>query len=302
MNAITYTRQGSPDVLQLKTVARPQPKESEVLIRVHAGSVTAGDVIMRRLHPMLVWAFHLFGMKRRQIPGVELAGTVAAVGSAVTRFQVGDSVFGTTTGLGAGANAEYVCVPEAWKMGVIALKPATASFEEAAVLPVGAMTALFLLRKAGIEPGQKVLVYGASGSVGAYAVQLARHLGAEVTGLASGPNLELVASLGAGRTLDYTQEHWVEGAGQHDVVFDAVRKLPSTQARRLLKAGGRKLSVASPTSERIDDLLVIKELVEAGSLKAVIDRRYPLEQVAEAHRYVETGHKRGNVVITVIPD
>lgn len=302
MKAITYTRQGPPEVLQLKEVAKPQPAENEVLIRVHAATVTVGDVLMRKLHLLLVWIFHLFGMKRRQIPGIELAGTIEAVGSAVTRFQVGDSVFGTTTGLPAGANAEYVCVPEEWKMGVLAPKPANVSFAEAAALPVGAMTALFLLRKAEIQPGESVLIYGASGSVGAYAVQLARHFGAEVTGVASEGNLELVKSLGAGRALDYNQEAWFEAAGRHDVVFDAVRKLPSGQAKALLKQDGRRRSVASPTSERTEDLLMVKELVEAGSLKAVIDRRYPLEQVAEAHRYVETGRKRGNVIITVIPD
>lgn len=299
MKAIDCSRSGPPDVLRLIEVDKPVPKANEVLVKVRASTVTAGDVIFRKMPFLLQLILQVFGLPRKKIPGHELAGEIEAVGEAVSRFKPGDQVFGTTTGLVYGANAEYVCVPEEWKMGVLALKPANASYEESAALPVGGMTAIYLLREADIQPGQKVLVYGASGSVGAYAVQLAKHFGAEVTGVCSSANEELVKSLGADKVIDYGHQEWAQMGENYDVVFDAVRKLSSSQIKGLLKETGIQLSVKSPTAEQNETLLFLKQLVEEGKLTAVIDRRYPLEQTAEAHRYVETGRKRGNVVISV---
>ena len=200
MKAIVTTKQGPPEVLQLQEVAKPIPRDAEVLIRVHAATVTPGDVMLRKLHPAMFILMRLFGIRRKKIPGHEFAGEVEAVGPAVTRFKPGDAVFGTTTGLSTGANAEYVCLPEAWASGVLALKPANLTYAEAAAVPVGGMTALQLLEQGAIQPGQKVLVYGASGSVGTYAVQLAKaHFGADVTGVCSTANVALVESLGAER-------------------------------------------------------------------------------------------------------
>jgi len=302
MQAIVYTRGGPPDVLQLQEVAKPAPRANEVLIRVHAATVTAGDVLLRRLPawmwlPMRVFSPH----RRKRIPGHELAGEVEAVGDGVTRFAVGDQVFGTTTGLSAGANAEYVCLPEAWPAGVLARKPANLSYAEAAALPVGGMTALQLLRTGKVQVGQKVLIYGASGSVGTFAVQLARHLGAEVSGVCSGANVALVRSLGAQHIIDYTREDFADRGETYDLIFDAVGKSSTARAKRALKPGGVHISVATSTRENTDDLNYIRELAEAEAIQAVIDRRYPLAQAADAHRYVETGRKRGSVVLTIEP-
>jgi NADPH:quinone reductase-like Zn-dependent oxidoreductase len=300
MKAIVSTHAGPPEVLQLQEVAKPTPGANEVLIRVHAATVTAGDVMLRKLPGWMWLPMRLFSPHRRkQIPGHELAGEVVAVGEGVTRFAVGDQVFGTTTGLSVGANAEYVCLPEAWPAGVLARKPANLSYAEAAALPVGGMTALQLLRKGKVQANQKVLIYGASGSVGSMAVQLARHLGAEVTGVSSGANAALVRSLGAEHVIDYTKDDFAVSGETYDVIFDAVGKGSAARSKRALKPGGRYISVATLTRENTDDLNVIRELAEAGAAKAVIDRRYPLAQAADAHRYVETGRKRGNVVLTV---
>jgi NADPH:quinone reductase-like Zn-dependent oxidoreductase len=301
MKAIITTRHGPPEVLQLKEVEKPSPKENEVLIKIHAATVTQGDVMLRKLHPLTVLAMRLFGVRRKRIPGHEFAGEIESVGADVKRFKVGDQVFGTTTGLGVGANAEYVCLPEEWETGVLAIKPVNRSYEEATALPVGGMTALYILRKGNIQNGQNILVYGASGSVGTYVVQLAKHyFGAEVTGVCSTTNVELVKSLGADRVIDYTKEDVTKDGQIYDVVFDAVGKISSSQSKNLLKENGTFLTVQSTTREESENLVAIKELVEAGKLKAVIDKRYPLEEVAEAHRYVESGRKKGNVVITVM--
>lgn len=300
MKAIVSTGSGPPEVLQLRKVEKPVPQENEVLVRVHAATVTTGDVMLRKLHPILFLPMRLFGIKRKRIPGHELAGVVEEAGKSVRRFRKGDPVFGTTTGLSAGANAEYVCLPEEWTGGVLATKPVNSTFEEAAALPVGGMTALYILRKGDLRSGQKVLVYGASGSVGSYAVQIAKHhYGAEVTGICSTANVELVKSLGADVVIDYTQEDITGNAEKFDVVFDAVGKLSAPAGKSLLKENGTYLTVQSSTREELENLLAIKDLVEAEKIKPVIDRCYPLEQTAEAHRYVETGRKKGNVVIMV---
>jgi len=303
MKAIVCTKHGPPDVLQLKEVEKPVPKDDEVLVKVHAATVTSGDTILRGLtFPLNILFGLLSGLPRKEIPGHEFAGEIEAVGQAVKRFRPGDQVFGTTTGLRFGANAEYVCLPEEWGKGVLARKPDNATYEQAAAAPIGGMTALQILRKGNIQPGQSVLVYGASGSVGTFAVQLARHFGAEVTAVCSTANLEWVRSLGADKVVDYTKEDVTESGQTYDVVFDAVGKTSRSQWKSSLKEEGVFLSVKSPTSEETDDLLFLKELIEAGELTAVIDRRYPLAQTAEAHRYVETGRKKGNVVITLEED
>jgi NADPH:quinone reductase-like Zn-dependent oxidoreductase len=303
MKAVICTRYGPPEVLQLRDVPKPVPKENEVLVRVVATTVHVGDTRIRAFRvPLAMWIpsrlFLGIFKPRRPILGIELAGVIEDVGSGVTRYQVGDAVFAETLQSGFGGYAEYKCLPEALK--TMAKKPADMSFEEAAAFPTGAHTALRLLRNASISPGTKVLVYGASGSVGTNAVQLAKHFGAEVTGVCSGKNVELVASLGAAKVVDYTKEDVAAADERYDVVFDAVGKLPRNTAQAVLKPGGIALSVMKgPFPEQPDDLEVLKRLYETGELRVVIDRTYPLEEIVEAHRYVDAGHKVGNVVIRI---
>jgi NADPH:quinone reductase-like Zn-dependent oxidoreductase len=301
MKAIICTKSGPPEVLQLRDVRKPNPADGEVQIKVHAATVTQGDLMLRKLQPLLYLPMSLFGIKRKRIPGHEFAGVVEETGKNVQGFKPGDQVFGTTTGLRVGANAEFVCVPGKWEKGLLASMPNNAEYEEAAALPVGGMTALEILKKGDIKHGDKVLVYGASGSVGTYAVQLARHyFGAEVTGVCSTANIELVKSLGVDQVIDYTREDFTKFGQTYDVIFDAVGKISLSEVKNNLSEKGTYLTVQTTTKESIENLMTLKDLFEQGKIKPVIDKRFPLEQTVDAHRYVETGRKKGNVVITVI--
>lgn len=303
MKAAVYTQYGSPDVLQIKDIAKPTPKDNEVLVKVQTTTVTIGDCRMRSFTvPRWQWlpARLYLGVfrPRRTVLGMELSGEVEAVGKNVTQYKPGDAVFSSTMKSNFGGHAEYKCLVE---NEVMAVKPASITFEQAAAgLATGGVTALLNLRKANIQPGQHVLIYGASGSVGTFAVQLARHFGAEVTAVCSTRNIDLMQSLGADHVMDYTRDDFTRSGQTYDVIFDAVGKLPAAQGKKALKPSGIYMNVNNTSgSIQAQDLVFLAELMAAGKLKPVIDRCYPLAQIVEAHRYVDQGHKKGNVVITV---
>ncbi|HJS20519.1 MAG TPA: NAD(P)-dependent alcohol dehydrogenase [Anaerolineales bacterium] len=328
MKAILYTEYGPPEVLQLREVDKPTPKDNEILIRNHAASVNTGDIWARNFKaisprkfsmPLPLWLparmYFGFSKPRINILGNEFAGQVEAIGKDVTRFKEGDAVFGYR-GQSMGAYAEYLCVPEE---GLVTLKPSNMTYEEAASVPYGSITALNLLRKVNVESGQKVLVNGASGGIGSGALQLARYYGAEVTGVCSTPRVEYVKALGADKVIDYTREDFTQNGETYDLIFDVMGRSSFSRCKNSLKpdgiyllasfkmkqlfqmfwtkiSGGRKV-ICALSSDKAEDLVFIKELVEAGKIKSVLDRCYPLKQTAEAHRYIETGQKKGSVVI-----
>ncbi len=308
MKAVICTKYGSPDVLQIQSVEKPIPKDNEILIKIIATAVHIGDTKIRSFKPgmgffqdMLIKPMMrvMIGFKgpRKKILGMELAGIIEAIGENVTLFKQGDKVFASSE-FRFGTYAEYICLPE---KGLIAPLPENVTYEEAAPISNGAMTALLFLKKGNIQKGQKVLIYGASGSVGTFAVQLAKYFETNVTGVCSTTNLDMVKSLGADKTIDYTQEDFTKNNETYDIIFDAVGKLSSSQRKKSLKKNGVYLNVLSPMGLKLkpEDLLFLKELMEAKKLRAVIDRTYKLEQIVKAHQYVDKGHKKGNVVIIV---
>lgn len=296
MKAVVYERYGSPEVLELREIAKPTPKKNEVLVKVHATTVTAGDWRMRKADPFLARLFNgLFRPRRVKILGFELAGVIEEVGQNVATFKKGDEVF-ASCGLKFGAYAEYKCIKV---NDSIALKPKNMTFEEAAAVPIGGLTALRFIQSAGLKAGGNILIYGASGSVGTFAVQIAKAIGADVTAVCSNSNVDLVKSLGADEVIDYTRDDFTKISSSFDVVFDTVGKTSRSACKALLKPNGKYVSVTGSPKEGINDLLHLKELIESGKIKSVIDRKYPLEQIREAHAYVESFRKKGNVSVSV---
>ncbi|MFN8374493.1 MAG: NAD(P)-dependent alcohol dehydrogenase [Anaerolineae bacterium] len=332
MKAVVYTQYGTPDVLKVQEVSQPTPLDNEVLVRVHATPVNFGDLMARNFKAVSPQAFFMplplwlmarfafgFNQPRKHILGNEFAGEIAAVGKTVTRFKVGEQVFGYR-GQNMGANAEYLVMAED---GMLVSKPANMTYEEICAVPYGALTALSLLRKVNIQPGQKVLINGASGGIGSAALQLAKYFGAEVTGVCSTPRMGLVKSLGADKVIDYTREDFTQNGETYDLIFDVMGKSSFARCKHSLTANGRyllasfkmkqllqmlwtskfgsKKVICALSNEKPEDLVLVKELVEAGKLKALVDRCYPMEQAAEAHRYMEAGARTGSVIISFAP-
>ncbi len=302
MKAAVYTKYGPPSVIQFKELPTPVPKENQVLVKIHAASVAAGDWRMRRAEPFAARLFNgLFSPRKINILGFELAGKIESVGRRVTNYKAGDKIF-AACGLRFGAHAEYTCLPVQTKPSKgteITLVPCNLSFEEAAAVPIGATTALRFLRKGQVQDKRRVLIYGASGSVGSYAVQLAKYYGAFVSAVCSTSHIDMVRSLGADEVIDYTQKSVSELRRQFELIFDAVGKLPKQSVRQLIAPQGRYLSVMTSAKGLIGDLELLKKLVESGHIRPVIDRVYPFEEIREAHQYVEQGHKTGNVIIKI---
>jgi NADPH:quinone reductase-like Zn-dependent oxidoreductase len=319
MKAAVTTSYGPPEVVQIQYVDKPIPKDNEVLIKIHATTINSGDVRLRKPDPALVRLY--FGLFKPRLPilGVDIAGIVEATGEKVTRFTEGDEVFATTFECGFGAHAEYKCMPE---NGLIVSKPGNATFEESAAIFFGGHTSLHFLRKGRIRVGQKVLIYGASGALGTYGVQLARYFGCEVTGVCSSANVELVKSLGADHVFDYTKEDFSKSNIKYDIIYDTVGKSPFMKSANALTPKGyylravhlslrpillglwigltsSKKVIGGVATEHKEDMIFLRDLVEEGKIKPVIDRRYSLDEIADAHRYVEQGHKKGNVVISL---
>jgi NADPH:quinone reductase-like Zn-dependent oxidoreductase len=296
MKAVVYERYGSPEVLEVRHIEKPSPKYNEVLVKVYATSVTAGDWRMRKADPFLVRLFNgLFKPKRVKILGFEIAGVVDSVGNEVTRFKPGDRIF-ASCGFWFGGYAEFKCLRD---NNLIALKPSNMTFDEAATVPIGGLTALQLLRQAGVRGGYNVLIYGASGSVGTFAIQIAKNLGAMVTAVCSTSNIDMVMSLGADRVVDYTSKDFKNLPTKFDVIFDAVGKISRSQCKKILKPGAAYVSVTGSPKKASNDLLTLKNLIESGKLKTVIDRTYGIDDIRKAHEYVEQFRKKGNVVIRV---
>jgi len=317
MKAATCTKYGNPSFLKLVEISKPTPKEDQVLVKIHASSVTSGDARIRRADPYVIRLIFGFNRPRKSVLGVVVAGEIESVGSKVTKFKAGDKVFGTT-GMSFGAHAEYQCISE---NGTLALMPEEISFEEAAAIPFGATASLHFLRKGNVKQGQKVLIYGASGALGTMAIQLAKEFGAEVTAVCSSTNTKMVLDLGADKVIDYTKEDFTKNGIKYDVIFDTIGKssfssglksltkkgtmlLASASMGQMLRGAissmfGRKKIISGVIKETAEDMNFFKKLIEVGKLKAVIDKVYSLEEIAKAHTHVDSGHKKGNVIINM---